>query len=82
MPTIKKDKFSDLLLRNKNMRLDVKDMKAHQEIINDGTFKKDIRKEEKKKELRQIEDIFDKGKKKLNFSKNKNRRKKYGTRNN
>lgn len=71
MPNIKKDKFSDLLLRQKNMRIDVKDMKAHQAIINDNTFKKDIKKEENKKKIKHIEDIFDKGGKKLNFKKQK-----------
>ena len=67
---MKKDKFSDLLLRQKNMKIDVKDMKAHENIVNDGTFKKDIKKEESKKKLKHIKDIFDKGgKKKLNFKK-------------
>lgn len=71
MPNIKKDKFSDLLLRQKNMRIDIKDMKAHQAIINDNTFKKDIKKEENKNKIKHIEDIFDKGGKKLNFKKKK-----------
>ena len=71
MPNIKKDKFSDLLLRQKNMRIDIKDMKAHQSIINDNTFKKDIKKEENKNKIKHIEDIFDKGGKKLNFKKKK-----------
>tara|TARA_R100000700_G_scaffold35530_1_gene44170 strand:- start:833 stop:1054 length:222 start_codon:yes stop_codon:yes gene_type:complete len=72
MPHIKKDKFSDLLLRQRNMKIAVKDMKAHERIVGDGTFKKDIKKEEKKTKLRHIEDIFDKaGQKKLKNEKRK-----------
>ncbi len=74
MPTIKKDKFSDLLLRQQNMKIAVKDMKAHQRIIGDGTFKKDIKKEDKANKIKHIEDIFDKGgKKKLKNEKKKKR---------
>ena len=61
MPTLTKDKLSDLLLRHKNMKIAVKDMKAHERIVGDGTFKKDIKKEENKTKLKHIEDIFDKG---------------------
>tara|TARA_R100000734_G_C3285851_1_gene78579 strand:- start:496 stop:741 length:246 start_codon:yes stop_codon:yes gene_type:complete len=56
---LKVQDFSSLLLRQKNMKIDVKDMKAHQEIIGDDTFKKDIKKQEKKK-VSNLEDIFDK----------------------
>ena len=75
---LKVNDFSGLMLRQKNMKIDVKDMKAHQEIIGDDTFKKDIKKQEQKKVLN-LEDIFDKGgndkkKKKLNFKKDKKKR--------
>ncbi len=54
------------------MKIAVKDMKAHERIVGDGTFKKDIKKEEKKTKLRHIEDIFDKaGQKKLKNEKRK-----------
>ena len=67
--------FSGLLLRQKNMKIDVKDMKAHQMIINDDTFKKEIKKEEKKK-VKNLEDIFDKGKKSVSEVNKKKKNKK------
>lgn len=77
---LKKDQFKGTLLRSQNMKLDVADMKAHQNIIGDNTFKKLIRKEEKKEKLADIEDIFEKGgKKKIEKRKNdkvKNNKKK------
>ena len=67
-----KDQFKGTLLRNANMKVDIKDMKAHQQIIGDDTFKKSIKKEENKKKVVKIEDIFEKrGKKKIDFSKSK-----------
>ena len=64
-----KDQFKGTMLRNENMKIDIKDMKAHQAIIGDNTFKKSIKKEEKKKNVADIEDIFEKGgKKKIDFS--------------
>lgn len=54
--------FSDLLIRQKNMKIELKDMKAHQNIIGDDTFKNDIKKSEKKK-IKNLEEIFDKGSK-------------------
>ncbi len=62
MPKFTADKFNTLMLRQQNMKVELKDMKAHEEIISDGTFKKTIKEEEKKKKLKNIEDIFDKGK--------------------
>ena len=59
-----KDQFKGTMIRNANMKVDLGDMKAHQQIIGDDTFKKKIRKEEKKKKVTDIEDIFDKSKKK------------------
>jgi len=77
---LNKDQFKGTLLRSQNMKLDVADMKAHQNIIGDNTFKKLIRKEEKKDKLANIEDIFEKGgKKKIEKPKNnkvKNNKKK------
>lgn len=77
---LNKDQFKGTLLRSQNMKLDVADMKAHQNIIGDNTFKKLIRKEEKKEKLADIEDIFEKGgKKKIEKRKNdkvKNNKKK------
>ena len=65
-----KEQFKGTLLRNENMKVDIKDMKAHQAIIGDDTFKKSIRKEEKRKKVADIEDIFEKGgKKKIEKSK-------------
>jgi hypothetical protein len=58
---LKADKFNSLLLRQKNMKIELSDMKAHQNIIGDNLFKKDIKKEEDKKKVKNIEDIFDKG---------------------
>ena len=67
-----KDQFKGTMLRNSNMKVDIKDMKAHQQIIGDDTFKKSIKKEENKKKVVNIEDIFEKGgKKKIDFSKSK-----------
>tara|TARA_R100000353_G_C6509032_1_gene196147 strand:+ start:2621 stop:2857 length:237 start_codon:yes stop_codon:yes gene_type:complete len=57
---MKVQEFSGIVLRKKNMKIDVKDMKAHQAIIGDDTFKKDIKKQEKKK-VKNLEDIFEKG---------------------
>jgi hypothetical protein len=58
---MKADKFSSLLMRQKNMKVELKDMEAHQKIVSDDTFKKEIKKEKDKKKLKNIEDIFDKG---------------------
>lgn len=58
---MKAKEFSDLLFRQKNMKIELKDMKAHQNIIGDNTFKDEIKKTEKKK-IKNLEDIFDKGK--------------------
>lgn len=63
---MKADKFSSLLMRQKNMKVELKDMEAHQRIVSDDTFKKEIKKEKDKKKLKNIEDIFDKGTKKYN----------------
>ena len=60
-----------MLLRNQAVKMDIADMRAHQNIIGDDTFKKQIKKEEKKEKVNNIEDIFDKQKKKLNLSKSK-----------
>ena len=69
---LSKEQFKGTMLRNKNMKVELKDMKAHQAIIGDDTFKKPIKKEEKKKKVADIEDIFEKGrKKKIDFSKSK-----------
>ncbi len=57
---LKADKFNSLLLRQKNMKIELSDMKAHQNIIGDNLFKKDIKKEEDKKKVKNIEEIFDK----------------------
>jgi len=56
---MKSKEFSDLLIRQKNMKIELKDMKAHQNIIGDNTFKDEIKKTEKKK-IKNLEDIFDK----------------------
>ena len=66
---LKKGEFTGILLRNQAVKMDLADMKAHQSIIGDDTFKKDI----KKDKVNNIEDIFDKSKKKkkLNSSKSK-----------
>tara|TARA_R110000822_G_scaffold285988_1_gene407355 strand:+ start:1451 stop:1687 length:237 start_codon:yes stop_codon:yes gene_type:complete len=56
------DSLRSTLLRTTNLKIDLKDLKAHQRIIGDGTFDKQIKKEENKNKLRNIEDIFDKGK--------------------
>ena len=64
MPKFTADKFNTLLARQLNMKVELKDMKAHEQIVKDGTFKKQIKKEEAKKKVKNIEDIFDKGKKK------------------
>ena len=67
-----KTEFKGTLLRNQNMKIDLADMKAHQDIIGDNTFKKAIRKEERKKKMGDIEDIFEKsGKKKIEKLKNR-----------
>ena len=67
---LSKEQFKGTMLRNENMKVDIKDMKAHQAIIGDDTFKKTIKKEEKKKNVVNIEDIFEKGgKKKIEKSK-------------
>ena len=67
-----KTEFKGTLLRNQNMKIDLADMKAHQDIIGDNTFKKAIRKEERKKKVGDIEDIFEKsGKKKIEKLKNR-----------
>ena len=58
---MKAKEFSNLLCRQKNMKIELKDMKAHQNIIGDNTFKDEIKKTEKKK-IKNLEDIFDKGK--------------------
>lgn len=71
---LKADKFNSLLLRQKNMKIELSDMKAHQNIIGDNLFKKDIKKEEDKKKVKNIEDIFDKGTKDKGTKDNK-----YGT---
>ena len=42
-----KDQFKGTMIRNANMKVDLDDMKAHQQIIGDDTFKKKIKKEEK-----------------------------------
>ena len=68
---LKKKEFSGMLLRNQAVKMDIADMRAHQNIIGDDTFKKQIKKEEKKEKVNNIEDIFDKQKKKLNLSKSK-----------
>ena len=49
-----KTEFKGTLLRNQNMKIDLADMKAHQDIIGDNTFKKAIRKEERKKKFKCI----------------------------
>ncbi len=59
---MKTKEFSSIMIRQKNMKLDLKDMKAHQSIIGDNTFKDEIKKTEKKK-IRNLEEIFDKGNK-------------------
>lgn len=56
---MKTKEFSSIMIRQKNMKLDLKDMKAHQSIIGDNTFKDEIKKTEKKK-IRNLEEIFDK----------------------
>ena len=56
---MKSKDFSDLLIRQKNMKIELKDMKAHQNIIGDDTFKNEIKKSEKKK-IKNLEEIFDK----------------------
>lgn len=66
---LKKKEFSGMLLRNQTIKMDIADMRAHQNIIGDDTFKKEIKKEEKKDKINNIEDIFDKTKKKLNSKK-------------
>jgi len=58
---MKAEKFSSLVMRQKNMKVELKDMEAHQQIVKDDTFKKEIKKEKDKKTLKNIEDIFDKG---------------------
>ena len=58
---MKADQFSTQLLRQKNLKIELKDMKAHQNIIGGDIFKKEIKKEEKKDKVKNIEDIFDKG---------------------
>jgi len=72
------DSLRSTLLRTQNLKIDLKDLKAHQMIIGDGTFDKQIKKEENKDKLRNIEDIFDKGKivkpKPTNKSKSKNKK--------
>ena len=62
MPKFTADKFNTLLARQLNMKGELKDLKAHETIVNDGTFKKQIKKEEEKKKIKNIEEIFDKGK--------------------
>mgnify|MGYP003124995443 CR=1 FL=1 len=58
---MKAEQFSTELLRQKNLKIELKDMKAHQNIIGGDIFKKEIKKEEKKDKVKNIEDIFDKG---------------------
>lgn len=68
---MKADQFSTQLLRQKNLKIELKDMKAHQNIIGGNIFKKEIKKEEKKDKVKNIEDIFDKGTKKEKKDKKK-----------
>ena len=70
-----KDQFKGTMIRNANMKVDLDDMKAHQQIIGDDTFKKKIKKEEKKNKVTDIEDIFDKSKKKKDKRSNNKKKK-------
>mgnify|MGYP003125332497 FL=1 len=71
---MKAEQFSTQLLRQKNLKIELKDMKAHQNIIGGNIFKKEIKKEERKDKVKNIEDIFDKGTKKEKKDKKKKKK--------
>tara|TARA_R100000655_G_scaffold65173_1_gene103680 strand:+ start:5121 stop:5345 length:225 start_codon:yes stop_codon:yes gene_type:complete len=73
---MKAEQFSTQLLRQKNLKIELKDMKAHQNIIGGDIFKKEIKKEEKKDKVKNIEDIFDKGTNNKSTKKDKKKKKK------
>jgi hypothetical protein len=73
---MKAEQFSTELLRQKNLKIELKDMKAHQNIIGGDIFKKEIKKEEKKDKVKNIEDIFDKGTNNKSTKKDKKKKKK------
>ena len=59
---MKKTDLVDRQMKGRNNKIDLHTMKAHQTIINDGTFDKKIKIEERREKIGNIEEIFDKKK--------------------